>query len=71
LTGAHVSKITFREPNDTSLLFADGVEFLKDGKAWVVKVSREVILSAGSFHTPAILELSGETYTCELVSITE
>lgn len=38
---------------------ATGVEFLLDGQKCSVKANREVVLSAGTLHTPKLLELSG------------
>lgn len=38
---------------------ATGVEFTKDGKWYVVHARKEVILSAGAFHSPQLLMLSG------------
>ncbi|KAJ2994200.1 hypothetical protein NUW54_g7593 [Trametes sanguinea] len=57
LTNARVAKLNF-EPGSNPLQ-AIGVEFLHDGKTYLSKARREVILSAGSFQTPQILELSG------------
>ncbi|KAG5877050.1 hypothetical protein JTB14_029378 [Gonioctena quinquepunctata] len=38
---------------------ARGVEFIKDGKIYIAKSRREVILSAGSINSPQLLMLSG------------
>ncbi|KAJ2986615.1 hypothetical protein NUW54_g9701 [Trametes sanguinea] len=57
LTNARVAKLNF-EPGSNPLQ-AIGVEFLHDGKTYQAKARREVILAAGSFQTPQILELSG------------
>jgi choline dehydrogenase-like flavoprotein len=53
ITGAHVTRIIFNGK------VAEAVEYLKDGELQSVSVKKEVILSAGSFQTPQILELSG------------
>ncbi|TFK49007.1 alcohol oxidase [Heliocybe sulcata] len=58
LTEAHVAKIVL-EKDSNGLQKATGVSFIKDGKTLTVAAKREVILSAGSFQTPQILELSG------------
>ncbi|KAI0630490.1 GMC oxidoreductase [Trametes polyzona] len=57
ITGALVSKVVFDK--GTSPLVATGVEFIKDGKAYIAAARKEVILSAGSFQSPQLLELSG------------
>lgn len=60
LTGALVEKVLFasskgkKEP-----LTAIGLSFKADGKRHVAKATREVILSAGAFQSPQLLELSG------------
>jgi choline dehydrogenase-like flavoprotein len=36
-----------------------GVEFSVDGEKFVVSVTKEVIVSAGTAQTPQLLELSG------------
>jgi choline dehydrogenase len=53
LTEAPAAKLTFTGTRCT------GVEFLLDGKLCSVGASREVILCAGSIHTPRLLLLSG------------
>ncbi|KAI9060841.1 GMC oxidoreductase [Trametes sanguinea] len=57
LTNALVAKLNF-EPGSNPLQ-AIGIEFLHDGKTYQAKARREIILAAGSFQTPQILELSG------------
>ncbi|KAI0709492.1 GMC oxidoreductase [Earliella scabrosa] len=57
LTNAHVARIVFRP--GSSPLVATGVEFIHGDKTYVVQVKKEVIVSAGAFQTPQILELSG------------
>ncbi|KAF8585254.1 GMC oxidoreductase [Ramaria rubella] len=59
VTGAHVSRIILERNAKEGLLSATGVEFVKDEKKYIAMANREVILSAGSFQTPQILELSG------------
>ncbi|KAJ3545581.1 hypothetical protein NM688_g5610 [Phlebia brevispora] len=58
LTGAQVTKIIF-ETNPGANIVAKGVQFVVSGQTYSVSVSEEVILSAGAFQTPQILELSG------------
>ncbi|KAK7728761.1 hypothetical protein SLS53_009366 [Cytospora paraplurivora] len=57
VTGAIADKITF----DTSRKVpkAVGVQVQRDGNARTVEVTKEVILAAGVFGTPKLLELSG------------
>jgi choline dehydrogenase-like flavoprotein len=47
------------EQNTTGGLTAKGVELIHDGVAQKVFAEREVVLSAGSFKSPQLLELSG------------
>jgi len=58
LTGAHASKILLKS-SSTGLQHATGVEFIKDGITHSVEATKEIILSAGSFQNPQLLELSG------------
>jgi choline dehydrogenase len=53
ITGAQVSKVTFRGN------VATGVEWIKDAQASTATAEREVILSAGALQSPQILQLSG------------
>ncbi|KAI0636746.1 GMC oxidoreductase [Trametes polyzona] len=57
LTNATVSKINFRP--GSSPLVATSVEFLHSGQKYIAAARKEVILAAGSFQTPQLLELSG------------
>ncbi|CAL1697277.1 unnamed protein product [Somion occarium] len=58
VTGAHVTKILL-EPSHDGLQRAVGVEFIKDEQTYRINASKEIILSAGAFQSPQILELSG------------
>ncbi|MCJ1269005.1 hypothetical protein MMC22_008893 [Lobaria immixta] len=60
LTDALVNKIIFASVTDygTSLV-ATGLSFTARGKKYAVNASREVIISAGTFQSPQLLELSG------------
>lgn len=62
LTDALVNKVLFAPTDSRSHrqpLTATGLSFTADGKEWVAKAKREVILSAGAFKSPQLLELSG------------
>ncbi|KAG1670510.1 Glucose dehydrogenase [FAD, quinone] [Nymphon striatum] len=54
ITYAHVSKILIN-----GLKRASGVRFTKKNKSFVVRATKEVILSAGAVNSPHILMLSG------------
>ncbi|KAK4251402.1 hypothetical protein C7999DRAFT_37728 [Corynascus novoguineensis] len=56
-TGVTVDKILFDKPADDAI--ATGVQYTKDGETSTVVARKEVILSAGVFQSPKILELSG------------
>ncbi|KAI0059930.1 alcohol oxidase [Artomyces pyxidatus] len=57
LTGAIAGKIVFRTQKGT--ITATGVEYFVNGTKYTAAVDSEVILSAGSFQSPQLLELSG------------
>ncbi|KAF7798260.1 hypothetical protein EIP86_009477 [Pleurotus ostreatoroseus] len=58
LTEAQVTKVLFED--DGRLKRAIGIECLKDGSLLQIKnVKRDVVVSAGSYQSPQILELSG------------
>ncbi|KIM89884.1 GMC oxidoreductase [Piloderma croceum F 1598] len=59
LTEAFVSRILFGNDEAGKDLTATGVEFFHGGKAYVVHVQKEIILSAGTIKSPHVLELSG------------
>lgn len=59
VTAAMVSKVVLEKGTD-GVIQATGVEFkAKDGKTRRVAADHEVILAAGAFKTPQVLELSG------------
>ncbi|MCO5582977.1 hypothetical protein L7F22_036882 [Adiantum nelumboides] len=57
VTEATVSKIVLEKSGAEQK--ATAVEFYVNGQKYTVKTSNQVIVSAGSVHTPQILELSG------------
>lgn len=57
LLGSHATRVLFAEGDGD--LVASGVEYSKGGLLESVSASKEVILCAGSFQTPQLLELSG------------
>ncbi|KAL9871580.1 glucose dehydrogenase [FAD, quinone] isoform 1-T1 [Glossina fuscipes fuscipes] len=56
---SRVTKIIFKNSLENNKLVALGVEFVKNNKRFMIKVSQEVILSAGSVASPQLLLLSG------------
>ncbi|XP_014286162.1 glucose dehydrogenase [FAD, quinone] [Halyomorpha halys] len=52
---SHVTKVVMDETTNTAI----GVEFMKNGKLYQVRTTKEVILSGGSIGSPQILMLSG------------
>ena len=59
LTSAHVEKIIFDAKRINNEVIATGVLFSVLGREYVLPVTGEIILSAGTFLSPQILELSG------------
>ncbi|XP_054154848.1 oxygen-dependent choline dehydrogenase-like [Oppia nitens] len=62
VTGAQVSKVIIKSDNNNNngnTPRAQGVEFIKNNRTYIVMASREVILSAGSIASPQLLMLSG------------
>ena len=57
VTNATVSRILF--DSDGPDVTATGVFVIHDGQLNTIKASKQVILAAGAFHTPKLLELSG------------
>jgi choline dehydrogenase-like flavoprotein len=57
LTGSVVHKLDLKKGQDE--VIACGVRFIHDGKTYAVKARKEVILAAGVFQSPKLLELSG------------
>lgn len=59
LTGAHATKVDLTK-TESGNYQATSVSFkVKDGSTGNIRASKEIILSAGSFQTPQLLELSG------------
>jgi choline dehydrogenase-like flavoprotein len=60
ITGAMVEKIILEKLGDGTVI-ATGVKYSLDGqnRSLVAQASKEVILSAGAFNSPALLEISG------------
>ncbi|CAE7060958.1 unnamed protein product [Rhizoctonia solani] len=62
LTGAQATKINFKDTvskNKTENLLATGVSFVHKSQSYTVGAKKEVIISAGAFQSPHLLELSG------------
>jgi choline dehydrogenase len=57
LTDAQVNKITFDRHHEH--IHASGVDFTSLGREYHVEAEHEILLCAGSFQSPQILELSG------------
>lgn len=56
LTGAHVDKILFDRKGGIK---SNGVQYTHNGITQTVSATKEVVLAAGTFQSPKILELSG------------
>ncbi|KAL8694670.1 MAG: hypothetical protein Q9224_003527, partial [Gallowayella concinna] len=60
LTNALVSKINFQPFRTANAdLIAYGVDFTSEGKTYAVNATKEVLITAGTFQSPQLLELSG------------
>ncbi|KAL8703737.1 MAG: hypothetical protein Q9201_003083 [Fulgogasparrea decipioides] len=60
LTNAVVATISFQADKDPSgNLIARGLTFTSSGETYTVNASREVLITAGTFQSPQLLELSG------------
>ncbi|KAJ7173929.1 alcohol oxidase [Mycena crocata] len=60
VAGAHATRIMLNSSADASgNLVASGVEYIKDGKSLTVSARKEVLVCAGAFKSPQLLELSG------------
>ncbi|KAJ4489913.1 hypothetical protein J3R30DRAFT_6753 [Lentinula aciculospora] len=59
LVGAQATRIQFSQTASGGNASATGVQFTASGTNYTVLAGKEVILSAGSLHTPQLLELSG------------
>ncbi|KKZ61621.1 hypothetical protein EMCG_03867 [[Emmonsia] crescens] len=58
VTGAQVNRAILERSVDGEIT-ATGAEYTKDGQTVIVKAQREVIVAAGAYNSPKILELSG------------
>lgn len=59
LTGAQATKINFANTTSGGKITATGVSFVSNSTSFSVAARKEVILSAGSYQSPQLLELSG------------
>ncbi|KAJ7793141.1 alcohol oxidase [Mycena olivaceomarginata] len=60
ITGAQATRILFHSQKHTAgNIVASGAEYLKDGQLHTISANSEVLLCAGAFQTPQLLELSG------------
>ena len=57
ITNAHAARAVLSQ--DSGLVKVTGVEFLHKGKLYVAEAVREVVICAGAFLSPQLLELSG------------
>lgn len=69
LIGAQATRVIFNTNTDPEDIIANGVDFIHNGLLYTAKAKREIVLSAGSFQTPQLLELSGigqKKYTTDI-----
>ncbi|KAF8519908.1 alcohol oxidase [Hysterangium stoloniferum] len=59
ITNAQALRVLFAARSQNKAL-ASGVEYTAEGELWIAKANKEVILCAGAFQTPQLLELSGD-----------
>jgi choline dehydrogenase-like flavoprotein len=59
LTGATAKRILFSPTGGQQGLKATAVEYIQNGTTQSVNATKEIIISAGTFNSPKILELSG------------
>ncbi|KAL3434265.1 hypothetical protein BDV09DRAFT_204766 [Aspergillus tetrazonus] len=60
VTGAQVSRVIFDSPDgQAGEVTAQQVQFVKGSQTYTVGVKGEVIMAAGAFQSPQVLELSG------------
>ncbi|KAK0460559.1 alcohol oxidase [Desarmillaria tabescens] len=59
LTKAQATKILFNPTRKSAGIEATGVEFQVDSQTFTARVRKEVILTAGVYQSPQLLELSG------------
>lgn len=59
VTGAYVHKIILEKPDASGVVAATGVKFTREEKEVVVRARKEVVVAAGAFQSPKLLELSG------------
>ena len=59
LTGANVHTIVLEKTDASGAVAATGVKFTREEKEVVVRARKEVIVAAGAFQSPKLLELSG------------
>ncbi|KII83632.1 hypothetical protein PLICRDRAFT_47109 [Plicaturopsis crispa FD-325 SS-3] len=57
ILGARATRVIFKSGDGNKV--AEGVEYIQDGKTIVATAKKEVILAAGTYQTPQLLELSG------------
>ncbi|TCD63782.1 hypothetical protein EIP91_004965 [Steccherinum ochraceum] len=59
LLNATAGPLMFKEEKDQGEVVATGVQFFYQGRPYVVRARKEVVISAGTINSPKILELSG------------
>lgn len=59
LTGANVHEIILEKTDASGDVAATGVKFTRDEKEITIRAWKEVIVAAGAFQSPKLLELSG------------